>query len=86
MTKRSKRLYITFGIYSFVVLFLTISPLAMKIWDREHPYIFGWPTAQLSVFLAACLLIIGLNTAYRIEGKINKEEKEMRERGEKLDY
>lgn len=86
MSKRTKKLYAKFGVFVFVVLFFTITPVCMALWDRLDPYVFSWPFAQFYVFLAAVIFIIGLNVVYRLENKILKEETAMRERGEKIDY
>lgn len=86
MSKATKRLYLKFGIFAAVVLFLTIAPVSMSLWDKAYPFILGWPLAQFCVFASAVLMILALNTVFRVEGKLVKRETEMRKRGEKIDY
>ena len=86
MSKSIKKLYLTFGIFCLVVLSFVIAPFLMPLWDHARPFIAGWPFAQVTVFTAAVLMIIALNTVFRMEGKITARETEARERGEKIDY
>lgn len=86
MSKAAKKLYWIFGIYFFCVVAFIITPVFMPIWNHAEPFIMGWPLSQVCVFGAGVLLIIGMNVAFRIEGKINEEEERKREAGEEIDY
>lgn len=86
MTKKRKKMYIRFSIYFLIVLAYTIFPPLVSLWNKLEPHVLGLAYAQFTVIVCSLLLCAGLFFWFKLEGKLNDEEKAMRERGEKLDY
>ena len=86
MTKKRKQMYIGFSIYFLIVFAYIVFPPFVSLWNKLEPHILGLAYAQFTVILCSLLLCAGLFLWFKLEGKLNAEEKAMRERGEKLDY
>lgn len=86
MSKIVKKLYaITTTLIMVLLAFETVPPL-MGIWNRPVLVGAGWPMSELAIIVISVLMCVVMCIANAIENNITKKEREMRRRGEKIDY
>ncbi|MDR0596683.1 MAG: hypothetical protein LBG50_04000 [Clostridiales Family XIII bacterium] len=86
MTKKRKQLYIKWAIYFLAIIIYITGAAIQPIWDHIEPYVLGAPFSVFNIVLVQVLICLGLCLMFTTDRKLAKKEKEMRERGEKIDY
>lgn len=84
MSKKIKRLYICITIAIFILLAFLVCPPLM-FWNKPVMW-GGFPASEVFLFVDCVLQCLVMIIGLAIENKINKEEKEMRKRGEIIEY
>lgn len=86
MSKRIKKLYAVSTFLIILLLLFMIVPGLMQLWNKPSLTSFGWPMAEIGIILDSVLMCVVLAGTNIIENRITKQEREMRERGEKIEY
>ena len=86
MSKTVKRIYIITTILIMALLAVETIPPLMAWWNRPLLLGSGWPISEIAIIVISLLMCIVMCVANVIENKITAKEKEMRKRGEKIDY
>ena len=69
-----------------VLLLFMIVPGLMQMWNKPDLTSFGWPISEVAIIVDSVLMCVVLAGTNIIENYITKKEREMRERGEKIEY
>ena len=86
MSKAVKKLYITITVIFFILLSVMIIPPFMSWWNKPELTSIGWPISEIAIIVFSLLMCATLILGIFFENKLTAKEREMRKRGEKLDY
>jgi len=86
MSKAIKKLYIAITIIFFALLSVMIFPPFMSWWNNPAITSSGWPISEIAIIVFSILMCVTLLFGVILENKLTAKEREMRKRGEKLDY
>ena len=86
MTKSVKKLYITTTVIFLIMFSVFVVPPFMSWWNKPELTSLGWPITEITLIVVSLLMSATFIIAIFIENKITVKEKQMRERGEKLEY
>ena len=86
MSKAITKLYVTVAVIFLALLSVMIFPPFMTWWNRPVLTSSGWPISELAIIAFSLLMCLVLLLGIFFENKVNAKEREMRKRGEKLDY
>jgi hypothetical protein len=71
MTKRM--LYVSAVVYFTTVIGFMTVPFTVRLINRIHPYILGFPCFQFFLLLSAVLIAIGLMALFLLEDRLEKK-------------
>lgn len=84
MSKRVKRVYIVVVILMTILIAFLVCPPLM-FWNK--PVFWGvFPASEVFLFVDCILQCLVMIIGIAVENKINREELEMRKRGESIEY
>lgn len=84
MSKRIKKVYAVVAVLMLILICFEVFPPLMGFWNQPLRAM-GIPYSEWLLFIDSILMCIVLISANIIENRIDKEEREQRKRGEKID-
>lgn len=85
MSKRIKRVYIVISICMVILLAFLVCPPLM-FWNKPDMFWGAFPASEVFLFIDCILQCVVMIIGIAVENKIDKEEYEMRKRGEAIEY
>jgi hypothetical protein len=86
MTKTVKKLYITTTVIFLVLFSIFVFPPFMSWWNKPELTASGWPLSEITLIVVSLLMSVTFIIAILVENRITAKEKDIRKRGDKLDY
>ena len=85
MSKRVRNVYIVVAVCMLILLLFLVFPPLM-FWNTPALTAIGLPVTEIVLFVDCILQCIVMITGMLVENRINKEEIDMRKRGEVIEY